>query len=231
MTAPIVTAEEVRGLLPIRAGNTSFDTKISLLISVASGAIENAINRELDKRIRVETFRTPDTTQVFYDFTNPTNERGLFAKPRRVRYNLKAFNIDLTAGFDVRYDPNRLYDDSTIVDPTNYSIAASDGYLTVYYSMGDYMDALKVTYTGGFAPDSEGTLTASAPSDIKMACLAQVMHLFGKFTSDNIGKEADTTQGYARKVMGGNKFAVASGLVPEALSLVQRYRAIGIGVY
>jgi hypothetical protein len=146
---------------------------------------------------------------------------------RPVRYVLKAFNIDTNEQFVVKYDPLREFADDTIVPATNYTINAADGILMIRYAMCEAAQALQVTYTGGYAANTEGNLSDTIPVELKMACLAQVLHMFGKFTADNIGKIADTTEGRT----GGNNYAAKMGLVPEALSLIARYKAVGVGLY
>lgn len=230
--APLVTIEEATALLPIRVGNTSQNVKLTMLIGTATTMIEQTISRELDKKARVELFRTPDTQRTYYDFVSTTNETGVYSNPRAVRYNLKAFNIDTGLPFDVRYDANRVFDDTTIIPATDYILHAADGLLVMRTNMVDALDSLQVTYTGGYTVDADGTLSTSAPQDLKMACLAQVLHMFGKFTMDNVGKELDTTQmGGGGRATLAPKFAVRSGLVPEALALVSRYKAVGVGLY
>jgi hypothetical protein len=225
--APLITVEDAAALLPIRAGNTSQDAKLNLLILSASALIEQAISRELEKKERVEFFRSANTYRQYYDFSGTENTGGTYVDPRPARYVLKAFNIDLTAPFVVRYDPTRVFGDDTIVDPAYYSLNAADGLLMMRFAMYEAQDALKITYTGGYAANSEGNLSATIPSEIKMACLAQVLHMFGKFTADNIGKTADTTEGRT----GGNNYSTKMGLVPEALSLIARYKPVGVGLY
>ena len=230
--APLITIEEATALLPIRTGNTSQNVKLNMLIGTATTMIEQAISRELDKMQRIEYFRTPDTQRSFYDFNGTQNEYGVYSSPRTVRYNLKAFNIDPAALFEVCYDPQRVYGTDTVLPATNYILHRADGLLSIRTAMVDELDSLRVTYTGGYALDSEGTLSGSAPQDIKMACLAQVLHMFGKFTMDNIGKDLDTTQsGTGMRASVAPKFATKAGLVPEALALVTRYKAVGIGLY
>lgn len=226
--APLVTIEDAAALLPIRPGNTSQDAKLTLLINTASALIEQTISRELDKKQRVEIFDAPNTYRAYYDFNNPENNAGSYVNPRQVRYMLKAFNIDTTATFEVRYDETREFtDDSTIIDPANYTIDAERGIVLLRYAMCEAPASVKITYTGGYAVNAEGNLSDTIPTEIKMACLAQVMHMFGKFTAENIGKSADTTEGKT----GGNAYASKMGLVPEALSLISKYKLVGIGVY
>jgi hypothetical protein len=232
MSAPIVTAEEVRAFLPIRPGNTSFDAKINLLINVASGQIENVINRELDRRERIQYFRTADTTRLMYDFGNSENDSGMYSSPRRVRYTLLAFNIDMTQPFKVHFDPYRQFGDDTLIPSDQYSVDTVNGFLSLQTSLYESMDGLRVTYTGGFATGSEGDMSASIPSDIKMACLSQVLYLFNRSTADNAGKDSDTSQGRNRYAgVGGGKWSVVGGVVPEAASLIARYKSFGVGSY
>jgi hypothetical protein len=158
--------------------------------------------------------------------SNTSNESGSYVDPRSVRYMLKSFPVDTNATFEVRYDPTRVFGADTVVSSDYYVLHATDGILMLKLSMVDAVDSVMITYTGGFE-EVDGTLSASIPIELKMACIAQVLHMFGKLTADNIGKDSDTTQGK----QGGNRFAVKAGLVPEALALISRYKALGIGIY
>jgi hypothetical protein len=223
--APLITIEDAAALLPIRAGNTSQDAKLTMLINAASALIEQAISRELDKRQRVELFDSPNTYRSYYDFADVENQGGSYIDPRPVRYVLKAFNIDTNATIEVRYDPTYAFDDSTVVPATNYTVDATNGLLQLRYAMFEAKGSVKVTYTGGYTVNAEGNLSDSIPVEFKMACLAQVIHMFNKFTADNIGKNSDTTD----SKQGNVPYATRMGLVPEALSLISRYKVVGVG--
>lgn len=227
--APLITVEDAAALLPIRPGITKFDAKLRMLIDSASALIEQTISRELDKRERIEYFDSPNTYKAYYDFTSPENPSGLYGPvARSVRYPLKAFNVDIGQTFEIRYDSTRDFtDDLTIVPASDYTLDAPRGIVMLRHLMLEFPQSVKITYTGGYAASSEGDLSATIPTEIKMACLAQVMHMFGKFTAENIGKTADTTDG---KALGG-PYAAKMGLVPEALSLLTKYKAVGIGIY
>jgi hypothetical protein len=136
------------------------------------------------------------------------NTGGTYTDPRPVRYTLKAFNVDTNETFEVRYDPTRVFGRRHHHRPVQYTLDAAKGILLLRYAMCEASSAVKVTYTGGYAAGDEGDLSATIPVEIKMACLAQVLHMFGKFTADNIGKTADTTEGRT----GGNMYASKMGL-------------------
>lgn len=223
---PLISVEDVAALLPIRAGNTSQDAKLNLLIGSASSLIEQTISRELDRKERVEFFNTPLSYRAFYDFIDAENSSGSYVDPRPVRYTLKAFNVDVNETFEVRYDPAHVFGDDTIVPATYYTLDAANGLLMLRYAMVEASQSLRVTYTGGYLV-SGGTLRDSLPAELKMACIAQVLHMFGKFTAENIGKTSDTTENKA----GGDRYAARMGLVPEALALISKYKPMGLGIY
>lgn len=225
--APLITIEDAAALLPIRPGNNSQDAKLTLLINSASALIEQTISRELDKRQRVEYFNAPNTYRAFYAFNDAENETGAVIDPRPVRYVLKAFNVDTGQLFEVRYDPTRVFGADTVLDASAYSLDAANGLLLIRHPMYECTQSVKVTYTGGYAANSEGNLSDTIPGEIKMACIAQVLHMFGKFTAENIGKSADTTEARG----GSNRYAAKMGLVPEALALIARYKPLGVGIY
>jgi hypothetical protein len=227
MTTPLVSLDDVKGLLPIREGNSTFDNKIAMMIRIASGQIETAIERELTYMERIQFFRTPYTRTTSYDFLDTMNESGVTSRSRRVRYALKALPVDRAAPFTVYYDPYRNFGPDTIVDPRFYTVDYDMGLFMIQLDMVDALDSLKVVYSAGFAPGVTGDLSDAITDDFKMACISQAISLFQRATPDNVGKDTDSTQ----KNTGGGRFANKAGIVPEAIALISRYRALAVGLY
>lgn len=227
MTVPILALEDAYAHLPIRAGNTEYDDRLTLLILTASTQIEHAIDRELDRKERTQLFKVPTTSNQTFDFSNTSNETGLRTTVRSVRFTLNTIDVDPNS-VTVYYDPSGAFAADTEIDSKHWSLNAEMGLLTVRYPMVESMDALKVVHTGGYAEGGDPlTLTDSVPADIKLAAVSQLVFLFTRSFVDNVGKADDTRQGSN----GGQRFAVLGGLVPEASALVSRYRAFGVGIY
>ena len=226
MTIALVTVAEVKGELPIAAGNTSFDARIQRYIDLASSQIEDATQCEFDLRARVEFFATQDTRDLVYDFSNTQNEAGVYLTARRRRIVLKAVPVLASPAIDIRYDPNRVWGDDTIVDPANYVVAADEGVVTLIYPTIRSAQALRIAYTAGYASSgSPLTLSASIPAKLKQACISQVQFLFQKLAGDNLGMTSDRAEG---KVPAG-QFSTVKGLIPEVADMVSGYRRLVMG--
>lgn len=226
MTVALVTVAEVKGELPIAPGNSTFDARIQRYIDLATRQIEDATQREYDQQARVEFFATTDTRDLVYDFVNTTNEDGVVLLARSRRIVLKAAPILASPAIDIRYDPNRVWGDDTIIQPANYVVDAEQGVVTLTYPTLRSQQALRIAYTGGYASAGNPlTLSAAIPADLKQACISQVQFLFKKLGGDNLGMSSDQGEG---KVPGG-KFSSIKGLTPEVADMVSGYRRLLMG--
>lgn len=224
MTVPLISLDDLKAHLPIRAGVTEFDTRLTLLILTATKQIETATDREFDRVARSQTFGTPSTITYGYDFAGTTNETGLLERARPARYTLQTINID-PATLSVYYDPSGVFPESSKLDPTQLSLDTTKGLLTVRASMHRTVDGLRVDYTGGFATGGDGTLSDAIPIDLKMACVSQSLFLHTRMDAMNVGRESEKKEGE-----GANRFNVRGGLTPEASSLLVRYRALRVSL-
>ena len=224
MTVPILALEDAYAHVPIRAGNTEFDDRLSLLILTASTQIEHAIDRELDQKERTQFFHVPTTQNQTFDFSGTSNETGLRTTVRSVRFTLNTLAV---TSVQVFYDPSGVFAADSEIDSKYYSLNAEMGLLTVRYPMVESMDSLKVVHTGGFLATGDPlNLSENVPADIKLAAVSQMVFLFTRSFADNVGKSDDSRAGQS-----AGRFSVLGGLVPEATALVSRYKAFGIGIY
>lgn len=237
MTTPIVTLAEVRSFMSIRSdvAMPDVDNRINTLIMLASQQIETALDTELDYQQRTEFLNPSKSARQTYDFgsaSDGVNDWGTVANPLAQSFWLATRNIDLTQPFQVWYDPTYQFDDTKLVGGPgcagSYQLDSKRGKLTLRIMAWGREGSLKVSYTGGFAIDQvTGTLTTSAPPDIKMACIIQTVFLFTRIQPDNIGQDADRGGG---KVSGG-KFMTRGGITPEASNMLWQYKRMNTGRY
>lgn len=227
LTKPLVVLADVMSYLPVRSGNDAFDERISMLIDVATAQIETATSRLFTQQTHIEYFRTVDTASKRYDFGGSTNETGLYTHARSVRYVLKGIPISATADFKVFYDTKREFAADTEVPAVNYILNRESGVLTLRTPMREGENFLKVSYTAGYATDPSNSFLVDVPADLRLACVTQTIHLFGRLTPDNIG--VDTDRG--SKSVDTAKFTRLGGLTVEAASMVSRYRQPLVGLY
>lgn len=227
LTKPLVVISDVLGYLPVRSGNAAFDERISMLIDVATTQIETATNRSFTFQQHTEYFSTVDTASKRYDFSGSTNESGLYTYSRPIRYVLKGIPVSPSASFTVYYDTRRVYSGDTIVPSTDYTLNKASGILTLRTPMREGENFLKVVYSAGYSLDPSNSFLVDVPTDLKLACVTQVIHLFGRLTPDNIGVDSDR----GSKSVDAAKFTRLGGLTIEAASMVHRYRQPILGRY
>lgn len=219
MTTPLISLDDVKVHLPIRAGVTEFDSRLTQLILTASHQIETATEREFAEAARVEIRGTPNTISYGYDFAGTTNDSGLLQRSRPARYSLETVNIDVNT-VEVYYDPSGVFGADTLVDSQYVHVDSAKGHITVRHPMARTIDGLKIAYTGGYAV-ADGTLSDSIPGDLKMAAISQTLFLHTRLNAMNVGRMAEKKEGE-----GANTFSVPGGLTPEAQALLVRYRPI-----
>lgn len=224
MTAPLISLDDLKAHLPIRAGFTEYDARLSMLILTATKQIETATEREFERTARSQVFGTPSTITYGYDFAGTTNESGLLERARPARYTLQTINIDPNS-LSVFYDPSGAFTADTQIDASNLSLDTTKGLLSVRAGMNRTVDGLRVDYTGGYVAGADGTLSASIPIDLKMACVSQALFLHTRMDAMNVGRDSEKKEGE-----GANRFNVRGGLTPEASSLLVRYRALRVSL-
>lgn len=226
ITKPIVSVEDVRSHLPVRAGDESFDTRLRNLIAVATSQIETATGRRFTRQVFTQIFPTIETGRYTYDFGNPTNEDGLLSSPRAVRYNLTGMDPATSPAPTVHYDPSGVFGADTVVDPSRYHISRN-GVLTLRIATREHPAALRVVYTAGYPIDTTtDTLRIDSPAVLQLACTLQTVAMFNRFNADNIGIDIDRGKGGAETA----RYVTRNGLTPEAAALVAPYRQPLLGL-
>lgn len=88
--------------------------------------------------------------------------------------------------------------------------------------MAENPRGLKVVYTAGYEAGDDGSLDATAPADLRMACITQTIALYNRLAPDNVGMNSD--RGQNNKNATFRQFSSTGGLTPEAAAMVVGYR-------
>lgn len=174
-----------------RGGSSVEDDDILLtLIEAVSATIESHLNRGLEKKARTEQFDVDPRQEVF----------SLYAYP----------NITITTVWN---DSLWGFADASIVSSSWYNTHAGAGQLIFQGStLAAGRGALKVTYTGGIAVDTDDFLLEHA--DIAEAAIRQVVADFNR--TPVAGQASVTAIGG-----GGLSFTHTGKLLPDVKSLLE----------
>ncbi|QIG76085.1 hypothetical protein EVC24_064 [Rhizobium phage RHph_I4] len=238
---PLVTRAEAKSICNIRDTNANFDFVIDALVMVATEQLEKATGRYFTKQSFEDRFDTRQTVDMAYDDTgwSPT---ASVCRIRDSSFLLSGLNISAT-GFEVRYDPYRMFGDDTVMSTDDYYFDAETGKLTVMAGMCKTQQGLKVAYTAGWDsfpdedvtdPDDNShplTLSESAPFMIKEACLLQVGYLYARRRTDNIGLDGDRSHGKADQYVQTLAWGSKMGLTKEAIGLIRDLKKPVLGRY
>jgi hypothetical protein len=236
MTTPLVTIDEVKALMAMRADieMPAVDARLESLILLATGQLETALNVEFTYGPRTQYFNSAKSARYTYDFGGGMNEYGTVGNPIAQTVLLLAPPIDTSEAandlqpFTVSYDPSGEWGPATVVPPSGYRLDAQRGRLTLRIMAHAHEQAIQVQFVGGYQVDPDTTtLTNSAPADLKMACIIQTIHLFTRLQPDNIGHGQEMESGK----VGTSAFLTRGGITPEAAAMLWRYKRMNMGRY
>lgn len=216
----IISLDDVKGVLPFRAGINTFDAKLENIVNAVSGQIEDVLRRKLAKAERVETFRTLSTVTWGYDLTGD-NDHGLASRSNPQTFWVQGMGIDQTAQITVKYDQYGRFGDDALVLTDTVVDAEADS-ITIFHGT-EAKGRVQVTYTAGFEQDEQGVLK-NVPEPIKMAALVQSLHLWNRANPESVSAAQDKVGDY--KV--GMPLVVKGGLIPDAIAYLLPYRRIGM---
>lgn len=222
---PIITLAYLKTFLPIRAGNTDFDAKLTEIIKTASQMIEDYCHMEFAEAARTQYFTSRATRHIGLDL-HGGSEDGKLLTAREQLLVLNCKPVSEADPVSVYYDPKgRFGDDVSALDPeVDYRVDYLNGLIYLTYPTSYVRRGVKVEFTAGYAVAS-GTLQDSAPTDLKMACLVQSIFLFNKLTPENIGVSEDREEGSTST----GTYTKPAGLVPEAAAMLKNYRQVLVG--
>ncbi len=242
-STPMIGLNEVKSLLPIRAGNAEFDARITSLVILATKQIEQATKRFFTSQVHVQYFAARDTSKSSINLVGSDSvaqasitdfhSSGVLNTVRPQTLTLQSFPVDTTpALLEVVYDPLQAFannDTFAIIPATSYVLDEDNGRLHLRWPMHPGRRRIRVTFTGGFtAADTPATLStdlaAQGFEDLRQACIIQTVFLFKKLDRENVGKKGD-------KQSGGSvvDFWKIGGLAPEAASMLTAYKSLLTG--
>jgi hypothetical protein len=226
VAVPLITLTELKQRLNVDPSFTGADFMLGDCIQLASSDIETTCRRSFAYQTRVEYFYSRGVTQIVPDVTpygGCTNSYGFYAMVDDQKISLSAIPVDLTASFQLQYDTSRQFTDPrTTVNPVDYQIDPDTGNVILTLGTHRASNSIKVSYSGGYAIGTDGTLSASAPLPLKIACITQARFLYGKLNAGNLGLDTPLSS-TASEVKNRARFVVQGGLIPESFNLVSPY--------
>ncbi len=213
----LIAMSDVKAFLKFQAGHTADDARLLGLILTATNQIEDWTRRKFTTQAHVEYFSTRKNRTISYDFSGDS-DTGLVVGARAQIFALQGFPV-IATGFKVSYDPTMEFAATTELEATSYQLDLVRNRMILKFPTLQTYDGLKVEYTGGYAI-ADNTLSAAIPADLKHACVLQVMELWSRSQPANIGVNEDRAAG----ATGQSRFTVQSGLLPEVMGLVAKYR-------
>lgn len=219
----MISIADVKTLLPLRAGNTSYDARLEQIITSVSSMIETECRQKFTKAERVEMH----TARAAYTRTLNLYVEGE-AYSGRVEEQiipLRASPIDIAQPVTVWYDPRRKFTDDTLVADEYYTVDEELSRVLLTFPTDYARSAIRVRYTAGFAEGADGTLSdslAEQAPDLKQAAILAALHMWNRSNPENVGSERD---GDREDRTRNNAF----GLPKECLALIAPYRRVLTG--
>lgn len=214
---------------------TGEDARVKLINNSTTNTLENLMGRSLSKNTYTEYFDTKTNVTGFYDVYG-FSQSGYIGRYKTIRYYLKNYPVDVSAGFTVTYDPDELIDGDTPLTNVDYTLDAENGILIIVKPVGTFPRALKVVYTAGYVssvdtdgnvvydvaanPPQEQSVSYAIPQDLVQAALYQAMHSYEKSKFSNINVREARSQGGANATRYVNFYAIA----PEAMAIIVQHK-------
>ncbi|QSY98650.1 hypothetical protein J2J97_31770 (plasmid) [Rhizobium bangladeshense] len=209
--ADLISLTDAKAGLPIRAGNSEFDAKLSELIAVVSQQIETACRRKFEAGTYSEIFHVQAGYERRYDFLSDTNTSGVFLAPSGSPITLTQAPLLENGTVKVYYDLTHRFTDDTELFADQFVVLREKNCIYINRPLAKSRDSLKVVYDGGFA---------EIPTDIKVACVMQVQHLFKRSQPENVSTSSD------KDSKGKEEYTTKAGLLPEVANLIAPYRQL-----
>lgn len=228
-------------MVGIESDYNAQDIRLQLAINSASRTVENIVGRALSRRTHEEYLSTKRNSLHGYDVYGVGNS-GRISVYKQVPLYLKHYPIDLTAAFEVYYDPSQTFSEATKLDPSEYIVDEVLGTLILKKPVNDYKRSLKVVYTAGFkdsvdleggiveditaTPPQERALAPNLPADLMQAALWQAQLVYEKQYANNINVRESRGEGSTNTTRYVNIHAVA----PETMAILVQNRRMKISV-
>lgn len=202
MAIPITTVARVKALANSKQGSSissNADAQIEVLIDACSAVFERYLNRWIATEERTETFTL---------------------EGHQTLVRLKAWPVDSIAS--VYNDSAREYPANSEIDASAYYLETETGNLQFEYELAPGLGALRVTYTGGMAPDGTdptANFIALYP-DIAYAADLQVFYAWQR--SINPGSSAASAGG------GSATYTGQFDLLDSVKTILRPHRRFGL---
>lgn len=220
---------------------TANDARFNHCIRAATQTIEKLLGRSLTKASYTEILDVKrNNYNTGYDIYGSSSS-GYLSQEKLITIPLKAYPIDVET-VTVNYDPTRVFDVSTQLDSSGFSVDPELGVLTVHYLIGACPRALKVSYTAGYeatvdtddgvefdadaSPPQEMALSNNLPDDLIQAALIQAFHTFDKLNVSNINVKYSRGEGSTNTTA----YVNIAGIAAETMAICVQRRRPRIGV-
>lgn len=180
----IVSLKEVKEQL--KSTIPEEDDFISNLINGYSTLVESYINRNILSREYTEYFDGGGYTELFVSQYPITSVSGVWS------------------------DSSWEWSDDDLIDTDDYRVNNDDNTILFKTALGDYVENIKIIYTGGYSV---------APEDIKMACIKEVSRAYTDRKSLGIT---------SKSMLDGSISYLTQGLMEETTLVLDKYKRIGV---
>jgi hypothetical protein len=216
----LIAIEDVKPLLPIRSGNSSYDAQIDGFILAVSRMIETECRTTFKRGVR-EEFHTARTTYArSFNLYGDGEAYTLGANEQIIP--LRAAPVDPLSPITIWYDPYRQFGEDTLIEERSYTLDEELSRIFLRYPTNHNRAALKVRYTAGYA-EADGSLSEAlkeqAP-DLFQAAVQGVMHMWNGAHAESVDAEAKSS---------GTKQQGSAGLPKQTLHLLAPYRRVLTG--
>lgn len=225
MTASFATLTEFKEYLGMDISTTSdIDTELTNLLFVASHNIETTTNRSFEKQVFVDYFSPTANTNQYPNYHFNTGDIFTYSSAS-TRFQLFGCPVDLNFPITLNYDGSRRFTAETLLGPDNYFLDHLKGIIDVTHPFNSRqsMNSLRIEYTAGYSIGVDGTLSDSIPRELKVAAMMQAKFLKNKTDGNSIGLDMDRSLADTKS---GARYVTQGGLLPEAASLVAKYKRI-----
>lgn len=206
----IITADELKSMLPIRPGNSSFDAEVERAIAVVENQAQLYCRRQFIAAQCSEIFHVQAGSQIAYDFLNDSNTDGVYLTAVVNPFIISQGPIITSAPVEVFYSLTHQFTEDTKLFDDDFTVLAERNAIYVNRPLLTSRDSIKITYTGGYD---------EVPADIKAALLKQARHEFNSAQQEDILTLDDKQQ--AKAVI-----RARDGLLPEVAMALAPYRRI-----
>lgn len=222
MTTPLIAIDDVKKILPIREGNTSFDAQLEALILVATKQIEHHCRREFAAVERTEYYTPRASENYGYDLFG-SSEDGLKIGASDQSIILRAAPVADDPAIAVYYDPSRVWGDDTLIPAERIFVEshATSAVLNFNWPTRVVRNSLKIVYTAGYSVVDD-SLSSSIPEDLKQAAIFQTAYMFTRSLPEEVGTNSHAEDGQQVETE-------RSAIVREAVALLAPYRRVLTG--